>query len=365
MQLENNLRAVSSLLRRILPAALDADTFAIASSPITDQGLLDKAISVLQNGAPSSPTITQLSSPQSPVVAVVDRTANIETAARELVALRFGFGGHSPYAPDVVLINEFRKSDFFQAVVNECIRFTGSGIKSSEKKTPASSKIADQISSLTKSDSDLRIIFQAINLAVVDLVSRPAAEVLLTNTKLSSPILAVHSIKSLDDAIDLVGSSGKTCVAAYHFGNAATGKYLAQFVNAEVSFINHIPRELLLGPTAPSGGKSFENGDASTRYPIDFFTVARPAYISTSLKKSVPPLSSAAGLLAAALSSPDNEASRKLLEAASSPLQEKKRNPGGGVGFFEQGFLLSAGIILSSIVVGSISSAVWFWVRRR
>ena len=56
-----------------------------------------------------------LSSSKARAIAVVDRTANIEEAAKAIAKARFSFGGTSPYAPDLVLINEFAKKEFFEA----------------------------------------------------------------------------------------------------------------------------------------------------------------------------------------------------------------------------------------------------------
>lgn len=40
-----------------------------------------------------------------------------------MVTARFGFGGRSSYAPDLVLVNEFIKKDFLEAVVRQSITF--------------------------------------------------------------------------------------------------------------------------------------------------------------------------------------------------------------------------------------------------
>lgn len=55
--------------------------------------------------------------PSNPVIALVERDAQVEEAARALVAARFGRGGKSPYAPDVVLVNEWVKKRFVKAAV--------------------------------------------------------------------------------------------------------------------------------------------------------------------------------------------------------------------------------------------------------
>lgn len=51
------------------------------------------------------------------VVAVVERDADLDEAASALVTARFGFGGTSPYAPDLVLVNEWAQKGFLEAVM--------------------------------------------------------------------------------------------------------------------------------------------------------------------------------------------------------------------------------------------------------
>lgn len=63
-------------------------------------------------------------------MAVVDRTADVDLAARAIAAARFGFGGTSPYAPDLVLVNEFVKRDFFEA----CSRYASLSFAKGERK---------------------------------------------------------------------------------------------------------------------------------------------------------------------------------------------------------------------------------------
>jgi acyl-CoA reductase-like NAD-dependent aldehyde dehydrogenase len=67
----------------------------------------------------------------------------------------------------------------------------------------------------------------------------------LLKTKISEPVLLVHAVKSLDDAIDFINSDSSELLAAYHFGENAQCKYLSQFVASQVSYVNHIPAELL------------------------------------------------------------------------------------------------------------------------
>ncbi|RMZ21635.1 hypothetical protein D0859_14355 [Hortaea werneckii] len=345
--LENNLRTLSSLLREVLSSSLDSDTFAIASEPIQDKSLLESALIVRQTGNGQVPGLNLLSSPaNSRTVAVVDRTAGIPLAARELAAATFAFGGRSPYAPDYIFVNEFVKRAFLQAVVAECAKL--SGLPPAEKGSKPRQGMDDFVERLRQTDPQSRIVLQEQKMAVLDLFDR--AKVPLT-TKNEYPVMIVHGVRSLDDAIDLIGStlstSNHASLAAYHFGNPATGKYLSQFIDAEVSFVNHIPRELLVGPAFPTGRPI----ELKTRYPRELFTVHRPAFINSPASDQ---------RLRDVLSSSNRAASTKLLQAATAPLNAMKRHPGGGVGFFEQGFLMNAGIILTTTV--SITGVGLYWL---
>ena len=129
------------MLRQALTKALDVNTF-YASKTTTDQSILDGAILVDQtsNGPPSTPTNQLLSSSHTRCVALVDRSANIDDAARAITTARFSFGGTSPYAPDLVLVNEFVKKDFFEA----CSRYaTLSFAKDSSVKRASGSRSVD------------------------------------------------------------------------------------------------------------------------------------------------------------------------------------------------------------------------------
>ncbi|KAI7278408.1 ALDH-like protein [Hortaea werneckii] len=342
--LENNLHTLSSLLREVLSSSLDSDTFAIASEPIQDTLLLESALIVRQTGNEQVPGLDLLSSPaKSRTVAVVDRTADISLAARELVAATFAFGGRSPYAPDYIFVNEFVKRAFLQAVVGECAKL--SALLPAEKSSKPQQAMDDFVERLRQADPQSRIVLQEQKMAVLDLFDRTKVP---HTTKNEYPVMIVHGVRSLDDAIDLIGStSNHASLAAYHFGNPATGKYLSQFVDAEVSFVNHVPRELLVGPAFPTGRPI----DLQNRYPRELFTVHRPAFINSPASDQK---------IREVLGSSNRASSAKLIEVATAPLNVMKRHPGGGIGFFEQGFLMNAGIILTTIV--SITGVGLYWL---
>ena len=57
---------------------------------------------------------------------------------------------------------------------------------------------------------------------------------------------ALIAFSSLDDAIDLLNSAFSPRIRAlYAFADPKAAKYLAQFIQTDVSFVNHIPASLL------------------------------------------------------------------------------------------------------------------------
>lgn len=119
-QLGDSLFEVDAILKQLLPKFLDHDSFLLSTSRIPDQELkpcllVDQQSPVI-SGAPRKDV---LSSSTARVVAVVDRTADIDAAACCLVHARYTYQGTSPYAPDLVLVNGFVKKQFIEA----CMRY--------------------------------------------------------------------------------------------------------------------------------------------------------------------------------------------------------------------------------------------------
>lgn len=70
--------------------------------------------------------------PSSRVVAVVDRTGDLELAAKEIVASRLAFGSKSRFAVDQIMVNEFVANKFTDVVVKALAVFQA---RSSDKLT--------------------------------------------------------------------------------------------------------------------------------------------------------------------------------------------------------------------------------------
>lgn len=118
----------------MLTKALDGNVFWVSDERVTDKEVLEKAVLVDQtdDGGPVSLTRHLVSSSQARVVAVVDRSADVEAAAKAITTARFSFGGASPYAPDLVLVNEFVKAPFYEACSRYATRVFAGNVPSGE-----------------------------------------------------------------------------------------------------------------------------------------------------------------------------------------------------------------------------------------
>lgn len=341
----------------MLPQALESDTFAIISSDPSPE-TLSCSIQILQESPVAQPIYSQLVSARSKVIAVVDRTADLALAAEQLVTARFAFGGTSPYAPDLVFVNEYIKKDFLEHVLRHSIQFLSGSHDVEANSTPksptqtgqkAGSPVTDTLKRLQDNKSwRPGVVTQGDRGAVLEL-----AQLSTLPSKITQPILCVSSITSLEHAINLVDEDldpQETLTAAYHFGTPSTGKYLSQFIKADVSFTNHIPYRLLLGPAAPSSHPI----DIEKRYTTNHFTRASPAYIT-------PPASQSA--IAKVVAGKDaRKAATELLTQASQEIKQEKRPEWIAIGFFEQGIFIGLGVYGIPILT-CVGASLFYGVR--
>lgn len=124
VQREQTMLKTPRLLLEIVESALDRDIVHVTSTKATDADIGHRHVRVLQNGSPEPQLANHVvSRPEARVVAVVERDADLGAAAEALVRARFGLRGKSPYAPDIVLVNEWVQKDFLSAVAQCSIRF--------------------------------------------------------------------------------------------------------------------------------------------------------------------------------------------------------------------------------------------------
>jgi len=120
--LSPTLSELNSLLRKLLSQTLDADTFTILDSAPEDTSFQDSCTQLLPIPSKIATANILVSPSTSRAIAIVDRSSHLESAASALVTARFSFGGHSPYAPDSVLVNEFVIDEFSNLIVQHAAR---------------------------------------------------------------------------------------------------------------------------------------------------------------------------------------------------------------------------------------------------
>jgi aldehyde dehydrogenase (NAD+) len=291
------------------------------------------------------------------VVAIVDRTADLVSAAENLVTARFAFGGSSPYAPDLVFVNEYVKKEFLEHVLKFAIPYLASSADVESNGAPTSPSSGHQKGSRTsdalktvQSNTSWRtsVVTQGSSGAIVDLSSLSALP-----AKSNTAIFAVSAITSLEHAISLIDEdveASSELLAGYYFGTPAAGKYLAQFIQANLSAVNHVPYRLLLGPAAPA----YHAIDVDARYTKDQFTRMSPALIK--------PASSHAALSRVLGGKDSRRVATEALSKATQEIKEKKRADWIAIGYFEQGILIGLGLY-GIPLLACIGTGLFFGVR--
>lgn len=231
IQIENTLLQAPKLVLDIISKALDHDIFLTTSTEVSEADLGHRYVSVLQNGPASSPAayVRIESDPEARVVAVVERDADLKAAAKSLVAARFGLRGRSPYAPDVVLVNEWVREDFLGAVLQEVV-VQSARVGQSERDTKSYNKArAGGFAERARAEARVNVLSSGTTGAVVYFEDRwvstscparfphakkhirltcssgisPCRKSTIFGEKIQEPCLAVHAVTSMDDAIDL------------------------------------------------------------------------------------------------------------------------------------------------------------------
>ncbi|RSL71453.1 hypothetical protein CEP54_001316 [Fusarium duplospermum] len=335
VQTQNSLLETPPLVLGLIQEALDKDILEVTNQQVNSADINHPHINVLQNGTTHSTSNRDLvSNPQAPVLAFVERDADVQEAAKALVSSRFGLGGKSPYAPDVVFVNEWVKKDLLRALVQQSTDFMANPASSRRAAKGVKSELAKQV----EKDVSVNIISSGSGGLILEVEERKSA---LLGRKVTENCLIVHSVTSMDDAIDASRSSGPLA-AAYMFTTPNMAKYMCQFVDAAVSFVNQIPTELMYSPIAPEGHPPQPNNYSI--YQQDHFSQPKPKYLThSSFSKKLAKFRSASSRELVAL---DREATTKLPE-----IVRLKR--AGGIGFFNQGIVTGLVLALTTLLSGT------------
>ncbi|KAK5657297.1 hypothetical protein OQA88_3359 [Cercophora sp. LCS_1] len=262
-------------------------------------------------------------------VAVVDRSADIENAARVLVKARFAMVG-GVYAPDLVVVNEFVKKRFLEACIKE-IEVSGDDEPSGMEGVVKEAEERGQAR-----------VFGGVGGKVVEVLEK-GCEVMKQNVE--GRFLVVVGCSGLVDAV--FGREEGTLLAGYFFAEPGAAKYLAQFMDCQASFVNHIPTQLLVGPAAPKGHAL----DLLWRYNPDMFTVPRPQFVPSPAPIEAARLVDELLAKDAITGKKKGALNQKIKAFASRPLK-----PSGQVksleelDFFGSGLFLGGGIVLAVVL---------------
>jgi acyl-CoA reductase-like NAD-dependent aldehyde dehydrogenase len=327
-----------SLVEKLLTQSLSSEVFALVSNDPLESSLREKHGVLLRSLAEEQFTGTTVQGSVGHSIAIVDRTADMKVAARDCVHARFAFGGRSAYAPDFVMVNEFFVKDFASAVAQTALQYLAGhangpvdekSAKANDRHSKTSTQALEQNGTVLASGDKGRVVL---------LHKRDNG---LLSTKTTSPTLIIVPISSVDDAIDWLNSTLATPLAAsYIYSSPEFAKYTGQFIRTSLLLVNHIPPELLVGPPAPLTFAA----SIQPRYTPEMFSTPSPAYIERSKSPHLAALNDAIW--------PDStKKPKKLEDLIDINLKPVKEPFGPVVGFFEQGFLLGASLILSSAIV--------------
>ncbi|KAJ9604711.1 hypothetical protein H2200_010825 [Cladophialophora chaetospira] len=342
LELPKSLSRTTELVQKTLSSSLDLDTFVIVNKRIDSKDLPKSIIRVFGNAEPDfQPTRTDLVPSSTRSIAIVDRTANTQEAAAAILRARFSFGGQSPLAPDLVLVNEFKIKEFCKSIAELTSQYFAVQVEMNGSAAQASSEKARtaRVSSHELDQAGAEVLISGSRGSVARIEDRKSK---LLRKRIQEPVLLIHPVRSLDDAIDFANGDGEDLLSAlFAFGSPDVVKYISQFVDARVCCANNIPIELLASPSTPLGFAASLQGP----YTKEMFSVPKPEFILYDKKSS--------RLQKVLVENDVKEANNIRREAE--VLDTKVNQPAGRlVGFFEQGILLGLGIALTTIVTGNV-----------
>ncbi|KFY35727.1 hypothetical protein V494_05662 [Pseudogymnoascus sp. VKM F-4513 (FW-928)] len=354
LELADTMLNVDAVLKDLLPKSLDPDAFCIINTTLYSQ---ERIFVVDQTAKGSVSSVDKLcSNPSARSIAIVDRDTDIEFAAKTIIKARFSFQGTSPYSPDLIIVNEYIKNQFTEA----CSRYAGKFFPPmSQSKAVRNNNLLETKKALKVAEEKGEVTISGPGLfRIVDIHDKGCT---MIKTKISGYCLAIASSSSLVDSVR-ISKLNPDILALYTFSDTATAKFLSQHVNALTSFANSIPSHILVGPAAPITSIL---APQYHKYSSNMFSSPRPQYIALPapsgdlaliediLSRFYEPAEQSSSLLK--LRGKRVERDGKSVKV----LKPKKAQPKRfQLGFFEQGILLGAGVVLT-VVISTVVSGIW------
>ncbi|OJJ08336.1 hypothetical protein ASPVEDRAFT_89562 [Aspergillus versicolor CBS 583.65] len=358
VELPTTAQKSAQLVRQAITESLDKETFAVVSRRAPPD-FLARCLVVDQLGRLGSTDDVLgrvVSAPAARAVALVDRTADAKLAAREVVASRLAFGGRSHCAVDQVFVNEFVADDFLDAVAHELSQYEQARVldsKAVEKNRMSQSRRSARMEKTSEMQDAENGVNQGTCKSVwrgqlglaVEVVDRSSR---LLKCKTRAPLIAIHRVTSLDDAIDLCATEEEELGPIYVFAAGPEANYLSKFVESTAAFLNHIPAQLLIGPSFPVGYPV----QLDLRFTRDMFEHPSPEIAPGERFHAI----------SWTLFYGESPVGAKMLATMSKPLNPTGQAPAGAWGFFDQGIILGAVVYLLPLVAASVAGTAYMGV---
>ncbi|KAL4863663.1 hypothetical protein BDV12DRAFT_189501 [Aspergillus spectabilis] len=335
----------AQLVRQAITEALDKEAFAVVSQRAPSD-FLARCVVVDQLGrldASQSFLRRVVSVPTARAIALIDRTAEVKLAAKEVVASRLAFGGKSHCAVDQVFVNEFVADEFLDAVAHELSKYEKARMTAADTtsrwqrsaKVYHSTEIQDAEGGIA--GGSCKLVWRGQIGLAVEVVDRSSR---LLKSKTRASLIAAHRITSLDDVIDLCAADEERLGPIYVFATGPEANYLSKFIESRATFINHIPAQLHIGPPFPVNYPV----QLDLRFTRDMFEEPTPEIVPG--ERFYP--------ISKSIFYGESPVGAKMIEAMSKPLKPTGQTPAGAWGFFDQAVILGAAVYLLPLAVASV-----------
>lgn len=138
--------------------------------------------------------------------------------------------------------------------------------------------------------------------------------------------------------------------ACYAFANLEEANYVTTYIRASLSYINHIPASLLLGPVAPA--HNYHRVASSPRYSPVLFSQPSPQYLHAT-----------SALDLALIDEKGFNDFQAFSAHTMKPIPDIKRPSGFLLNYFGTGIVLSLSTVLLS-VVGASGGVCWYLYKK-
>ncbi|EPE34796.1 ALDH-like protein [Glarea lozoyensis ATCC 20868] len=316
-------------LSNIIASALDKDLFAV-SSKFSSPDISGADLFIDGTAGEEEQILTGSGTYYSKSLAVVDRSADLKIAVRAIVNSRLPHNCNSPYSPGLVIVHEFVKDSFEKL----CLEYAKDLMTVQDFENFQYDTDVEYHKDLVEAESLGQITLTKLGVYGLAIVESRDSNSALIATKTNRPYIHVLSSTGIvDTTVKQQGFEARR--ATYLFATPSVAKFMSEQIPAAVSYVDQIPRQLLIGPVSSPHS-------LHPRYTTEMLSVPRPKIINTvaTIPSSV----------------------EELHESALQPLKPVGQKMGHALGFFEQGIFIGLGMTFCIFV----PLATWFsWIASK